>query len=112
MRAWYNYAADGASAGTTWCVWQTDDGSEPDPTGDPDYTETMLKADGVAKLDYTAGSHVNGTTVKTLVRTRRTVGGENIDSTNTTSYSATASTTTPSSPSADAFLGSEARQGQ
>jgi len=108
VRARYNYLADGDDAADTWAIWQTSDGTEPDPTGAADATVAMVRSDGVAKLDWTSGAFADGLTVKTLVRARN----GSLDSTNTTSVSCEAETDGPAAPGAGAFLGTIDKQGE
>ena len=112
VTASYDYLTDGTAArGDTWAVWITADGSTPNPSGDPDYTETMVLADGVAKLDYTDGGHSHGATLKALVRVRRD-GETPVDSQNSTVQTATADATGPAAPAGAAtFHGGASKQG-
>ncbi len=112
VQAWYNALVDGAAAATRWLVYQTDDGSDPDPAVDVPTVVTMAFAGPVARLDWTSGAFAGGATVKTLVRTRRVSGVTNLDSANVAPSSATASTATPSVPAGEVFLGSVWKQGQ
>lgn len=113
VRARYNYLADAGHEGTTWAIWQTDDGSEPDPTDPETATVAMVKRDGAARLDWTSGAYGDGLTVKTLVRTRYASGGSDIDSTNTASVSCVANDDGPAAVAGDAFFArAVARQGQ
>jgi len=78
----------------TWAIWWTTDGSEPDPSGAADDTETMSNAGGIAMLDYTSSAFSEGNTITIIVRARR-AGDTDYDSSNTTSYSAVATSAGP-----------------
>ena len=101
ITASYLYPPDGDDAGTAWAIYLTTNGDDPDPDNDEAVSETMLKADGVAKLAYTAGPYAPATEVKAIVRTSRS----GVESTNTTVYTATATATGPAAPAPVAWLG-------
>lgn len=103
VTATYAYPADGTSAADTFAIWYTTDGSAPDPTDTADHTATAARIDGTARLAYTIPAQPAGTTVRVLVRTRRTAAG--VDSTNTTDASVTAATAGPDATTGTAFLG-------
>jgi hypothetical protein len=96
VSARYAYDADGvANQADRFVVYLTADGTDPDPATDvPAAIVVMRKADGVARLDYTAGPYADGTEVRAIVRTRRS-GTPNADSTGTTVYWAIATTAGP-----------------
>lgn len=102
----YRYLSDGADAGDTWRIWITTDGSAPNPAGAPTATATIAKADGIGKLVYDTAAQVHGTTVKAVVGVRRSLGGGAYAYSGTTAVvTATADTTGPAQPSAQAFFG-------
>lgn len=110
VRAWYDWPADSADArADAWAVWITTDGSDPDPSDPATYEEDMNLNDADAKLDYTTDPIANGTTVKALVRTRRS-GVSGADSVNIEIYTVTADALAPAAPSnGQAFLGQSMR---
>lgn len=112
VAAKYDYALDAANAiADTWVVWLTSNGVDPNPAVDvPAYTTAMIFADGVASLSWTSGTFANGTTLKAIVRARRT-GPPQVDSTNSAIMSTTSVAVGPVVPAnAQAFLGQSARQ--
>jgi hypothetical protein len=108
----YDYLVDlEAVRATTWSVWLTSNGTDPDPENDtPVYTGAMQFVDGQAKLDYTSAACSHGATLKAIVRTRR-AGPPVVDSANTTIMSITADAVGPAAPVQQTFLGESARQG-
>jgi hypothetical protein len=81
ITATYAYDADGAAQADAFLVYVRTDGTFPDTSLDTPAVVAMTKADGVAKLEYTTSAQAEGTTVKAIVRTRRT-GTPSVDSTN------------------------------
>jgi hypothetical protein len=109
VQATYDYMPEDASLrGTTWAVWLTTDGSDPDPSGAATYTEAVVLADGRAKLDWTSGAQTHGATLKVIVRTRR-IGTPDVDSVNAVVRSITADAQGPTAPDAHVFYGQSAR---
>lgn len=94
VQAFYNHAADGSNAADAWLIYQTSDGSDPDPAVDTPTEVAMAVAGSLVLLDRTAGGYADGLTIKTLVRTRRS-GTPDVDSTNTTPSSVTSNTDGP-----------------
>ena len=88
LTALYEYGPDGDNAADQWRYYLTTDGTDPDPATDTPTDVEMLKVDGLAKLDTTTAQQSDGTTIKVLVRTRRTSDG--VESTNTSSVQITA----------------------
>ena len=80
-------AAIGARAADTWLIYLTSDGSAPDPDVDTPTEVAMVNIGGLARLDWDSTAYAAGTTIKVIIRTRRT--GE-ADSTNTNILTATA----------------------
>lgn len=105
----YRYAADEVSVrADTWALWLTSDGSAPNPASAPDFTQAMYQGDGVARLDWTSGAFAHGSTLKVLVRARRSTGN---DSQNSGVLTLTADANGPSALAAQQFFGQSARQG-
>lgn len=67
----YDYTQDGANAADYWIVWITTNGVDPNPADAPTRIEAMVKADGVARLNFTTAAAAGGATIKALVRARR-----------------------------------------
>jgi len=111
VQAQYPYAADASYAADQFLIYLTSDGSDPDPEVDSPTVVDMVKVDGIAKLNWTSGAFGNGSTVKVIVRTRRS-GTPNYDSSSTTILSTTASTSGPAAPSGRALFDSVAEQHQ
>lgn len=114
ITASYDYMADqndGIQA-DKWLVWITGTGVAPNPAVDlPTYTEDMVLSEGRAVLRYTSGAFADGSTLKAIVRTRRS-GAPNYDSTNTAIMQATADAVGPGQVSnINTFLGMAANQG-
>jgi len=110
VRANYYYLEDGSDAADTFLIYLRSDGTNPDPSVDTPTTIAMVKADGIAKLNWTSGTFAHGTTIKVIVRSRRT-GTPNIDSTNLDIYTTTASTAGPAAPErATTHIGAVAEQ--
>jgi len=109
IRAWYQPGPDAANAADTFAVWIETGGGAPDPDVDPaTTTASMVDTDGTARLDYTTGAYADGTTVKVVVRTRRS-GPPDVDSENTDVHTVEAETDGPATPaSAGAHLGTSA----
>lgn len=98
VRAWYHPGPDGDAAADTFLVFLATGGGDPDPDNDsPITTATMDASDGTARLDWTSGAYADGTTVKVIVRSRRS-GTPNYDSENTTIFTVGAETSGPSTP--------------
>lgn len=112
VRAEYAYLADGDDAADLFIVYVRSNGTNPDPATDTPVEVDAVRADGVAKLDYTTTAYAEGATVKVIVRTRRS-GSPDVDSTGSTVHTATATLLGPAAPTpADAFVGDAARQVQ
>lgn len=111
IQATYDYLMDVAAVrADTWAVWLTSTGVDPVLTNPPDYTEAMVQPDGQAILDYTSAGFGHGSTLKAVVRARRSTGP--VDSINTAVMSTLADAVGPSAPAnAQTFLGQSARQG-
>lgn len=94
----YYYLEDGDNAATQWLIYLTTNGSDPNPSVDSPTVVPMVSVDGIAKLDWTSNAAADGATGKVLVRTRRVDGTDpvvDVDSTNSTIYSAVADTDGP-----------------
>lgn len=92
----YYYLEDGANAATQWLIYLTTNGSDPNPSVDSPTVVSMVSVDGISKLDWTSAASADGATGKVIVRTRRVDSGPtNVDSINSTVYSATADTDGP-----------------
>src|SRR5690349_1299822 len=74
-------ASTSSGQADTFLIYLTADGSDPDPDLDTPTEVEMTKADGIARLDFTSDAFSEGTTVKVIVRTRRS-GTPNVDSSN------------------------------
>lgn len=113
VTAQYDYTADGAATeADTFLVYLTTGGGNPDPSVDTPTEVTMVKADGIAHLDYTSGAYSNGTIVKALVRVRQQ-GTPDVDSTNVNNLGpVTASTAGPAAPEGAPFHGAVAEDVQ
>jgi len=97
--AYYAYPKDGDDQATNWAVWFTSNGVNPDGNATPTYNETIIKADGVAKLHWESSEFGDGTTLKVLVRVRRFVVGEGwYPSDNATIYTVIADVDGPPTP--------------
>lgn len=107
IRAEYLYPNDGDYAADTFLVYYTTTGTNPNPATDTPIEVVMRKADGVARLDYQTSALADGTTVKVLVRVRRS---PDVDSDNAGIVSAVAETSGPSAPVGHAFFGKTASQ--
>jgi hypothetical protein len=107
----YEYDADGTSQADAWLIYLTSNGADPVIGVTVPIEVAMVKADGLAKLRYSAGPYLEGAVIKAIVRTRRN-GTPDVDSAGTTIYSATATLLGPAAPaSGGAFLGTAAQQG-
>lgn len=71
----YGYLLDGQDAADTWLIYLTSDGSDPDPGTDTPEEVTLVKADGLANLNWTSNAFTDGLTIKALLRVRNTGGG-------------------------------------
>jgi hypothetical protein len=112
VQAWYHPGPDGDLAADTFALWLTSDGSAPDPADPETDTETMVAMGGVAHYDYTSGALGDGTTVKVLVRTRRS-GTPDVDSENTAVFEVVTEENGPTTPTgAGAHLGTSAEVAQ
>ncbi len=110
IQSFYDYTADGNNQANQWLVFLRSDGTDPDPDIDTPTVVTMAKNDGIAKLDFLSVAFVGGTTVKAIVRTRRTAAPA-ADSDNLNIVTAIASTTGPAAPEpAGAFFGTVLKQ--
>jgi hypothetical protein len=110
-RAKYIYGTDGDDQADKWLVYSTSDGDDPVPGTDVPAIFTMLKRDGVAKLDWLSAAFADGTVVKVLLRTRRS-GTGGADSASTAILSVTADTDGPAAPApATAAFGTQGTQG-
>lgn len=87
------YAFRDPDPATAWLVYATV-GVDPDPATDAPVVTAMLDARGRRQLQWTSGTYEDGDDVRVLVRTRRV----DVDSTNTTIYSATAAASAPYAP--------------
>lgn len=85
LTARYASAAD-PNAGDTWAVYLTDDGLDPDPLTTTAQSQPLGRGDGVARLRLVVAARPEGTTVKALVRLRRS-GTPPVESVNTTPVS-------------------------
>jgi len=71
VTAAYEYLPDGANAANVWVVWLKN-GADPVPGVDtPTYVEGMVRANGMALLDYTSSAFGHGSDVHVLVRALR-----------------------------------------
>lgn len=114
ITARYLYTTDApADRADRFAIWLTSDGSAPDPDNDPaTATATYIQADGIGKLSYTTSGFADGTTIKAIVRMRRS-GTPNIDSVNTAILEADAIAVGPDAVAgAGVFFGHVARQEQ
>ena len=87
--AYYEAPPDGDNAADTWLIYLTSSGVDPDPDLDTPVEVAMVFPGTLAQLDYDSAEFADGTTIKVIVRTRRT--GE-ADSTNTNILTTTTST--------------------
>ena len=110
VRAAYEYELDAeAVRATHWAVWVAEN-ADPNPNLTPTYTEALVLADGVGKLDWTSAAFSHGADVRVLVRTRRTAGAINTDSDNALVLRATADAVGPVLGASGTFLGRAAEQ--
>lgn len=112
VQAAYDYLQDAEGIrGDTWAVWLTSSGVAPDPDVDPaTYEEPIIFSDGMAKLDYMSGTFAHGTTLKAIVRVRRS-GTPDVDSQNSSILTISSDAIGPSAPAGSGtFLGQSARQ--
>jgi hypothetical protein len=106
VHGWYYPGPDGDDAADVFALWLTTDGSTPDPADAETDTATMSDGDAVARYSYTSGALGDGTTVKILLRSRRS-GTPDVDSTNTAILAVATEENGPTTPaSAGAHLGS------
>ncbi len=112
ITARYAYVSDGDLQADEFLIYVTFNGVDPDPSMDTPVEVTMLKSDGIAKLTYTTAAQSEGTTVKAIIRVRRSAAPIS-DSSNATIVSAIATLLGPSAVTpASSFLGSNAQQTQ
>lgn len=93
VTAEYRHGADEDRAADTWLIYLTNDGSDPDPDLDTPTEVSMVRADGVAYLDWTSSNQGDGNTVKAIVRTARS--SDDRESSNTAIVSTTATIDAP-----------------
>jgi hypothetical protein len=109
ITARYEYARDGDNKADKWALYITSDGTDPDPATDTPVLVSVSTLQRTAALNYTTDAYANGTTVKVLVRLRRT--SDSAESANTDIITATAVSLTASSITlSDTFLGDRAVQ--
>jgi len=115
VQATYRYDDDGDDQADAFAVWVGVD-ADPDPdVDDPAVVQSMVKADGLAKLDWTRPTgEADGARFRVLVRTRNSGGGGTSggDSRNTALLEATATSDGPDAPTGGAFFGRVAQQRQ
>jgi len=100
-RASYHYNPDGSNQATRFLIYLWLNGTGPDLA-----VVVMGKADGVAKLNWLSPAFEHGATIQVLIKVRRIDAGPvNVDSTNVTVLTATASTAGPAAPAGHAVFG-------
>lgn len=103
------FSATDESPADTWLIYTTFNGVDPDPALDTPTEVDLFTDGGFAQLSWTSAAQIAGTTGKVLVRVRRS-GTPNSDSTNVDVYTATATTTGPTTPSGRAHFRPVAEQ--
>lgn len=103
--ALYDWAADDAAdiGGDHWLVYVRTDGSNPNPATDTPVSLTLQRTAPLSRLLRLAGPYAEGTTVKVLVRVRRSGTGAG-DSINTDIHTATATLLGPPPPNTSLLL--------
>ncbi len=94
-----------------FALWITSDGTDPDPTDPATATVTMVQVDGASRLAYVTGAFSHGTTVKAIVRARRT-GPPEVDSPHAVILEAEADTQGPDVPDSGIYHSDQAEEAQ
>ncbi len=97
----YDYFADADDQADQWLIYLTSDGSDPDPETDTPIVSSLVKCDGLGRLEYLSSAFTEGATIKVIVRVRRSSGL--VDSTNTNILSVSATLLGPDEPQGGIF---------
>lgn len=99
VSAEYLYEQDEDRKADTWCIYLTDDGSNPDPDVDEPTEVDVACVDGVARLDWTSAEFDDTDTIKVIVTLKRSSDAR--ESEDETIHTTTASTSGPDTITVD-----------